>query len=59
MKNLSTGAAGFISNFVAPRLCQQGHDVMGLDHIMGYQITVSDNMGFARKMFICNKACGF
>tara|TARA_R110002033_G_scaffold122452_1_gene165071 strand:+ start:466 stop:1464 length:999 start_codon:yes stop_codon:yes gene_type:complete len=36
MKYLVTGAAGFIGNFVAERLCQQGHDVVGLDNLNDY-----------------------
>lgn len=35
-KYLVTGAAGFIGNFVAERLCQQGHEVIGLDNINDY-----------------------
>jgi UDP-glucuronate 4-epimerase len=36
MKFLVTGAAGFIGNYVAERLCQQGHDVIGLDNLNDY-----------------------
>ncbi|WP_293762428.1 NAD-dependent epimerase [uncultured Paraglaciecola sp.] len=36
MKFLVTGAAGFIGNVVAQRLCQQGHDVVGLDNLNDY-----------------------
>jgi UDP-glucuronate 4-epimerase len=36
MKYLVTGAAGFIGNFVAERLCEQGHDVVGLDNLNDY-----------------------
>jgi UDP-glucuronate 4-epimerase len=36
MKFLVTGVAGFIGNFVAQRLCQQGHDVVGLDNLNDY-----------------------
>jgi UDP-glucuronate 4-epimerase len=36
MKFLVTGAAGFIGNFVAERLCQQGHEVIGLDNLNDY-----------------------
>ena len=36
MKFLVTGAAGFIGNFVAERLCEQGHDVVGLDNLNDY-----------------------
>ena len=33
---LVTGAAGFIGFFVAQRLCQQGHRVIGLDNLNDY-----------------------
>jgi len=36
MKYLVTGAAGFIGNFVAERLCEAGHDVTGLDNLNDY-----------------------
>jgi UDP-glucuronate 4-epimerase len=36
MKFLITGAAGFIGNFVAERLCKEGHDVVGLDNLNDY-----------------------
>jgi UDP-glucuronate 4-epimerase len=36
MKYLVTGAAGFIGSFVAKRLCEQGHDVVGLDNLNDY-----------------------
>ncbi|MFT6834991.1 MAG: UDP-glucuronate 4-epimerase [Francisellaceae bacterium] len=36
MKYLVTGVAGFIGNFVAERLCQLGHDVVGLDNLNDY-----------------------
>lgn len=36
MKYLVTGAAGFIGNFVAERLCQLGHEVVGIDNINDY-----------------------
>jgi UDP-glucuronate 4-epimerase len=36
VKYLVTGAAGFIGNFVAQRLCQLGHDVVGLDNLNDY-----------------------
>ncbi|MBW4966821.1 NAD-dependent epimerase [Pseudoalteromonas sp. CR1] len=36
MKYLVTGAAGFIGNFVAERLCIEGHDVIGLDNLNDY-----------------------
>lgn len=36
MKYLVTGAAGFIGNFVAERLCEQGHAVVGLDNLNDY-----------------------
>ncbi|WP_158967158.1 NAD-dependent epimerase [Paraglaciecola sp. L3A3] len=36
MKYLVTGAAGFIGNFVAERLCEEGHEVVGLDNLNNY-----------------------
>ena len=36
MKYLITGAAGFIGHFVAQRLCEQGHSVIGLDNLNDY-----------------------
>jgi len=36
MKYLVTGAAGFIGNFVSERLCEAGHDVIGLDNLNDY-----------------------
>lgn len=36
MKYLITGAAGFIGNFVAERLCNDGHEVVGLDNLNDY-----------------------
>lgn len=36
MKILVTGVAGFIGNELALRLCQQGHEVIGLDNINDY-----------------------
>jgi len=36
MKILITGTAGFIGYFVAKRLLEQGHDVVGLDNINDY-----------------------
>ena len=36
MKYLVTGAAGFIGNFVAEKLCNQGHVVVGLDNLNDY-----------------------
>ena len=36
MKYLVTGAAGFIGNFTAERLCRAGHDVVGLDNLNDY-----------------------
>ena len=36
MKYLVTGAAGFIGNFVAERLCKEGHEVVGLDNLNDY-----------------------
>lgn len=31
-----TGAAGFVGNFVAERLCNEGHQVVGLDNLNDY-----------------------
>jgi UDP-glucuronate 4-epimerase len=45
MKYLVTGAAGFIGNFVAERLCKLGHDVIGLDNLNDYY---DPNLKFAR-----------
>lgn len=36
MKYLVTGVAGFIGNFVAERLCDNGHKVIGLDNLNDY-----------------------
>ena len=36
MKYLVTGAAGFIGNFVVERLCNDGHEVIGLDNLNDY-----------------------
>lgn len=36
MKYLVTGAAGFIGNFVAERLCNEDHDVIGIDNLNDY-----------------------
>ncbi|MEH6446276.1 MAG: NAD-dependent epimerase [Oceanospirillaceae bacterium] len=36
MKYLVTGVAGFIGNFVAERLCKEGHQVIGLDNLNDY-----------------------
>ncbi|WP_336927145.1 NAD-dependent epimerase [Vibrio cholerae] len=36
MKYLVTGAAGFIGSAVSAKLCQQGHDVIGIDCINDY-----------------------
>lgn len=36
MKFLVTGAAGFIGNFTAERLCKAGHQVVGLDNLNDY-----------------------
>lgn len=36
MKYLITGSAGFIGNFVAERLCLEGHDVIGIDNLNNY-----------------------
>jgi UDP-glucuronate 4-epimerase len=36
MKYLVTGAAGFIGFHVTKRLCEQGHDVVGIDNLNDY-----------------------
>jgi UDP-glucuronate 4-epimerase len=36
MKFLVTGAAGFIGFHVSKRLCEQGHDVVGIDNLNDY-----------------------
>ncbi|MDX2367872.1 MAG: NAD-dependent epimerase [Colwellia sp.] len=36
MKYLVTGAAGFIGFYVAQRLCEQGHEVVGIDNLNDY-----------------------
>ena len=36
MKYLITGVAGFIGNFVAERLCDKGHTVVGIDNLNDY-----------------------
>lgn len=36
MKYLVTGAAGFIGNYVSQYLCEQGHEVLGLDNLNDY-----------------------
>ncbi|MGH1461396.1 MAG: NAD-dependent epimerase [Neptuniibacter sp.] len=36
MKFLVTGAAGFIGYYTAARLCELGHDVIGLDNLNNY-----------------------
>jgi len=36
VKYLVTGVAGFIGSFVAERLCEQGHDVVGIDNLNDY-----------------------
>lgn len=36
MKFLVTGAAGFIGFYVSARLCEAGHDVIGLDNLNDY-----------------------
>ncbi|KHD25916.1 protein CapI [Vibrio caribbeanicus] len=36
MKFLVTGAAGFIGNFVSIKLCELGHDVVGIDNLNDY-----------------------
>ncbi|MEC8230236.1 MAG: NAD-dependent epimerase [Pseudomonadota bacterium] len=39
MKYLVTGAAGFIGSAVVEKLCQQGHEVVGVDNINNYYDT--------------------
>lgn len=51
MKYLVTGAAGFIGNFVAERLCQLGHDVVGLDNLNDYY---DPNLKLARLKRLAN-----
>ncbi len=36
MKYLVTGAAGFIGFHLTKRLCEQGHDVVGIDNLNDY-----------------------
>lgn len=36
MKYLVTGAAGFIGFYVVQRLCEQGHEVVGIDNLNDY-----------------------
>ena len=36
MKYLVTGAAGFIGFFVTQRLCEEGHEVVGIDNLNDY-----------------------
>src|SRR5690554_5750644 len=38
MKYLVTGAAGFIGSYVAKRLLEQGHEVVGLDNLNDYYL---------------------
>src|SRR5690554_3510454 len=38
MKYLVTGAAGFIGSYVAKRLLEQGHEVVGLDNLNNYYL---------------------
>ncbi len=55
MKYLVTGAAGFIGHFVAQRLCEQGHSVIGLDNLNDYyevslkQARLANLNGFAEQ----------
>ena len=37
MKYLVTGVAGFIGSYVAKRLLESGHDVVGIDNMNNYQ----------------------
>ena len=36
MKFLVTGAAGFIGFHLSKRLCEQGHEVVGIDNLNDY-----------------------
>jgi UDP-glucuronate 4-epimerase len=36
LEYLVTGAAGFIGYFIAKRLCEQGHQVIGIDNLNNY-----------------------
>ena len=36
MKYLVTGAAGFIGFHLTKRLCEQGHDIVGIDNLNDY-----------------------
>lgn len=36
MKYLVTGSAGFIGSSVVQRLCNSGHDVIGIDNLNDY-----------------------
>lgn len=38
MKYLVTGAAGFIGSYIAKRLLEQGHEVVGLDNLNDYYL---------------------
>lgn len=38
MKYLVTGVAGFIGMYVAKRLLEQGHEVVGLDNLNDYYL---------------------
>ena len=48
MKFLVTGAAGFIGNYAALRLCQAGHDVVGVDNLNSYYDPVLKHARLAR-----------
>lgn len=59
MKFLVTGAAGFIGFYVAKRLCELGHEVIGLDNLSDYydvtlkharlkQLTPLENFNFIK-----------
>lgn len=48
MKYLITGAAGFIGMYVAKRLLEQGHEVVGLDNLNDYYLPELKNYRLAQ-----------
>jgi len=54
MKFLVTGAAGFIGFHVVQRLCEQGHDVIGIDNLNDYYDV---NLKLARLDGLKNNLC--
>src|SRR5690554_1562367 len=48
MKYLVTGAAGFIGMYVAERLLDQGHEVVGLDNLNNYYLPALKDYRLAR-----------